>query len=684
MNIKLNDLIGVGPVTIKKFNNIGINNIMDLLLQLPKDYEDQTIFIPISKVVPGEKTQIIGTILKSIVYQKYNKKHLTCYIQDKSGICKMHLFKFYPNQANLLKKGEQIRCIGKSFFQNGYLNMVHPNWDILSSKKPLLGHVIPVYTTISGIKSNFVKKLIYQLKNKINFPELIPRTLLKKYNLPTLNEALHTLHFPSKVINVNDNSFKDYYARIALEEILAYYLNSNRLTHENIQKNYPQIKVQNHLLKKFTQIVKFNPTNAQSKVIKEIFNDFKSNKKPTSRLIQGDVGSGKTFVATAVIIQVSKNNLQSVFMAPTEILAEQHFNTLRNWLKHFNIEVFYISQKIKNNEKKIILEKILKYKNCVVIGTHSLFQKHVKYSNLGLVVIDEQHRFGVEQRLSLIEKSNSNHTPHQLIMSATPIPRTLSMIMYGDLDLSIIDELPPNRKSIKTCIINQTKKLEIVKKISNFIKNNSQIYWVCPLIEKSENLTKLQDVNSTYNKIKKILPSFKIELIHGKMNAIQKNKIMEKFKSNDIDILIATTVIEVGVDVPNANIIVIENSERLGLAQIHQLRGRVGRGNLPSYCILLYQDPLSDTAKKRLETIRNNSSGFNIAKKDLKNRGSGNIFGKNQTGMMRFKIIDIDRIDENLFEKAKNISHSILNNNPINAEALINRWIGESKKYLKA
>ncbi|WP_119327838.1 ATP-dependent DNA helicase RecG [Cysteiniphilum halobium] len=680
----LASLKGIGKSTLAKLNKANIYTPWDLLLHLPKDYQDRRTITPIGHTISGTKQQIAG-VIRQVNINNFGKKHLNCYFSDDSGMCKMHLFKFYPNQIKLLQKGKVIRCFGEINHTHQGIEIIHPEWQIIHDQnKALSGEITAIYPMIEGISSAVIHKLISQIKPSIAFKELLPKQILQHHGFMNINKALIDIHFPQNNVfeqsirRVNQSRY-----RLAVEEMLAHNLNAKKARLTNQTTSFAKIKINQSLLDKFINMLPFAPTQAQERVIAEIFADL-IKPKPCSRLVQGDVGSGKTVVASACLIQAAANNLQSVMMAPTEILAEQHYHNLSNLLEAFDIPVVFIAQKLTAKERKKALETIDKQHNCVIVGTHAVFQQSINYPKLGLVIIDEQHRFGVEQRLALIDKStNNNWQPHQIVMTATPIPRTLAMTVYGDLDLSIIDQLPPNRKPITTSVLNQHKKQILINKLEAHISANGQAYWVCPLIESSEVLVTLQDAESLFETIKKMLPNARIGLIHGKMKAQEKTFIMQQFKAHELDVLVATTVIEVGVDVPNANIMIIDNAERLGLSQLHQLRGRVGRGHKESNCILLYQSPLSLTAKKRLELMRQTQDGFIIAEEDLKLRGPGDIFGKNQTGDIQFKVADLSQ-HQNLFDAVTSIADDLISHYPQIVDSIIQRWLVKADEYIKA
>ncbi|MFZ9035226.1 MAG: ATP-dependent DNA helicase RecG [Francisellaceae bacterium] len=677
----LKTIKGIGPIILKKLNKAGMHYDIDLLLHLPKDYEDRRAITPIDQLQSGTKQQIEG-IIRHIETSRFGKKHLTCLIADDSGICKMHLFRYYPNQLKMLKIGATIRCYGEAGGSH-HNEMVHPQWQIIT-KEPTTTGIMPIYSSIDGISSHILHKYISQLIKDINIDELLPQEIRKKHALNTISQALFNLHCPppDALDTHNQVLYKARY-RLALEEILSHHLNAKKVKMHILHEQAPKIRFNREFHRRFIAQLPFAPTTAQTRVIDEIFNDFKLT-KPASRLVQGDVGSGKTVVATSALIQCACNDLQSVLMAPTEILAAQHYHNLKIWLDKLNIPVVLMVSKLPARQKKIIKETIASNRNCVIIGTHAVFQEQMEYGDIGLIVIDEQHRFGVEQRLALIKKGISTQgTPHQLIMTATPIPRTLAMTVYGDLDLSIIDELPPNRKPVTTSVLNELMKPQIIEKLKDHIKKGGQAYWVCPLIESSENMAHLQDVSSLYEMINGKLAEAKIGLIHGKMKPDDKTEIMQQFKARKLDILVATTVIEVGVDVPNANIMIIDNAERLGLSQLHQLRGRVGRGSKESVCILLYTPPLSNMTKKRLNLMRNSQDGFYLAEEDLKLRGAGDIFGKNQTGDIRFKVADLS-LHQALFSDVIAIAKDLMTDFPESIDPIINRWLKNAGEYSKA
>ncbi|WP_395946695.1 ATP-dependent DNA helicase RecG [Caedibacter taeniospiralis] len=682
--IALESLKGMGKSTLGKLHKAKIYTACDLLLHLPKDYQDRRAITAIARTTPGQKQQIEG-VIRQVHVSDFGKKHLSCYFSDDSGTCIMHLFKFYPNQVNLLQKGRILRCFGEIIHNHHGIEIIHPEWQIITHQdQNPSGEITPVYPSIEGLSSSVIYRLIQQLKTHNIFQEALPQSILHHYQLPEINTALHHIHFPENTHfgQAMQLASKARY-RLALEEMLAHNLNAKKARITNQSTPFAPIHIQNTRLNQLIEQLGFTPTQAQLRVIQEIFTDL-SLAKPTLRLVQGDVGSGKTVIAAAALIQAAANNLQSVMMAPTEILAEQHHHNLAKWLNDFNIPIVFVAQKLTASERNKAVEIINAHHNCVIIGTHAVFQQSIEYPKLGLVIIDEQHRFGVEQRLALLEKARVNAwQPHQIVMTATPIPRTLAMTVYGDLDLSIIDELPPNRKPITTSVLNQSKKEALITRLRQHIQNNGQAYWVCPLIETSEVLVSLQDAESLFEMLKLTLPHARIGLIHGKLKSQQKTDIMLQFKAHQIDLLVATTVIEVGVDVPHANLMIIDNAERLGLSQLHQLRGRVGRGEKESNCILLYQSPLSYTARKRLELMRQTQDGFVIAEEDLKLRGPGDIFGKNQTGDIQFKVAHLSQ-HQALFDDVTHIADRLIASHPESMDLIIKHWLNRAASYVRA
>lgn len=684
--VKLTSLKGVGPALAVKLNELGIFNVQDLLFHLPSRYEDRTRILTIASIKLGQLVQIQGEVVKSSI-QFGKRRSLQCTLTDKTGFIGLRFFHFSSAQKNALSPGSIVRCFGEVRFGRNGFELYHPEYKVLQdpSREPLADTLTPVYPATEGLQQNRLRSIIGQARELLktaSIVDFLPADLCERYGFATLTEVLLLIHQPS-VATSTDWLFQESnpgQKRLAFEELLSHRLcmRQNRAISNQVQA--PPLSSNKELLNRFLAQLPFTLTAGQNQVIEEIETDLKTN-APMLRLLQGDVGSGKTVVAAISALDAIGNGYQVAIMAPTEILAEQHFNNFRIWFSPLNINVGWLSGKTKVAARRKQLAEVESGTTQLLIGTHALFQEGVIYNQLGLIVIDEQHRFGVHQRLALREKaSKDNITPHQLIMTATPIPRTLAMSAYADLDCSVISELPPGRIPINTALISNERRDQIVARIEKACQEGNQAYWVCTLIEESEEL-ECQAAEVTWQQLKQQLPQLNIGLIHGRLKPTEKAAIMESFKQGDIDLLVATTVIEVGVDVPNANLMVIENPERLGLAQLHQLRGRVGRGQLASHCIMLYQTPLSEHSKKRLVVMRESTDGFYIAEKDLELRGPGQVLGTAQTGLMTFKIADLTR-DADLLDNVQAASEIIIKDYPDIIEPLIKRWLGGSENYI--
>jgi len=682
-------LHGVGVRIEEKLNRLGIFTIQDLLFHLPLRYIDQTRITPIGALEVGKSSLIQGTVdLTQISFGR--RRSLLSRISDGTGSLTLRFFYFSKAQQNNLQRNTQVRCFGKARYGAKTLEMIHPQYQLINQENPLPveEHLTPVYPTTEGLQQKKLQKMtdqalsaLEQADNKLT--ELLPDSVLSKFQLPDLGTAITYVHRPPPDASTQHliDGTHPAQQRLAFEELLAQYLSLQRLRQKLRQFEATALANHDNLIKKLIKQLPFELTQAQKKVRDEIFSDLECA-VPMLRLLQGDVGSGKTIVAALAILRTLESGYQAAIMAPTEILAEQHFNTLSQWFSDFNIPVVLLTSKLSKSERSDLLKTLEKSQPVVAIGTHALFQADVKFSKLRLVVIDEQHRFGVHQRLALLEKGNqSNHFPHQLIMTATPIPRTLAMTAYADLDISVIDALPPGRKPVNTVVIQTSKRDEVITRIQNACAENRQAYWVCTLIEESESL-QCEAAIETQLYLTKKLPEFRVGLIHGKMKNIKKETAMTAFKSGEIHLLVATTVIEVGVDVPNASLMIIENAERLGLFQLHQLRGRIGRGNIKSDCVLLYQPPLSEMARIRLDTLRNTNNGFEIAQKDLELRGPGELMGTRQTGLPALRIADLMR-DAKMLPDVHSAANTIIQKHPKYIQPLIDRWLGKDIEYGK-
>ena len=680
MGTDLIALKGVGPALVSKLEKLNIHSQYDLLFLLPIRYEDKTSLQKISDLVPGEKVLIQGTIvLTTIVYR--GRRMLISQLSDDTGIITLRFFNFSKQQAKGLAKNAIVRCFGQIRKTTSGLEMIHPEYQIIDPEnpQPLETGLTPIYPSTEGLQQGRLRKIIRAaLSQQIDsIPELLPPSVIKELSLVPLAESLQEIHQPSQknIANEHENLFRK---RLIFEELLANQLALKRLKRRT--KKEPAMALGNLLLKQsLLAALPFKLTKSQSRVVEEIEEDLKKN-QPMMRLLQGDVGSGKTIVAALAMLIAVGNKQQAALMAPTELLAEQHYDNLVSWFEPLGVSVALLKSKLSAKDRREVLTGVAEGNVDIIVGTHALFQPNVVYKRLALVVVDEQQRFGVEQRLSLMKKSsNRNSVPHQLIMTATPIPRTLAMTAYGDLDASIIDELPKGRGDIETIIVPEEKRAQVMEKIIKECARGRQSYWVCPLIEESEELN-FQAAESTYALLQETLQQLNIGLVHGKLSSAKKIKAMENFKNGNTDVLVATTVIEVGVDVANSSVMVIENAERLGLTQLHQLRGRIGRGKHKSLCILIYQKPLSSIAKERLAAIRATNDGFVIAEKDLQLRGPGELLGTRQKGLIGLRIADIMR-DAYLLPAINKLTVNIEENHPDVIEKIVRRWVGDQLEY---
>lgn len=659
----------------KKLKKLGILNSFDLLLHLPLRYIDETKIELIKNITPGLMYQVEAKII-SIEVSYRPRKNLTVYVKDISGDLKLRFMNFYPSQIKEFEEGKIIRIYGEIKLNTFLFEMIHPKYEFVSIDTPLKNFYTPIYPTTEGLS----QKLIFKLVQKVFEQEDLERqnpdyfgSLYQKKSLPSLIDALKSIHKPEKKYKKKlfDEKKSIFHQRLIYDELLAHQLFFRGRYHENKSYKSKPVLYSHSIQRKFLNNLEFELTNQQQSVFTEIKNDL-SQSYPMYRLLQGDVGSGKTVVATMAALQAINSSFQVVFLAPTEILAEQHFKKLDLWLTKLGIKVELLTGSMNPKLKANSYERIKNGEAELIVGTHALIQEKVEFKFIGFYIIDEQHRFGVKQRLALRKKSllNKNFEPHQLMMSATPIPRTLAMSYFADMDISIINELPPGRQSITTKIFSSEKRNEILDTINQHCLNDNQVYWVCPLIEESETL-QLETAEKTFADLSNYFVSHKVGLIHGRLSSNDKKEIMEDFNKNKIKIIVATTVIEVGVDVPNATLMVIENAERMGLSQLHQLRGRIGRGHKKSICILLYQKKLSDLAKQRLKVIYENIDGFKIAEEDLKIRGPGELLGLRQSGLPSLRIADLER-DQELLVAAKN-----------DADALIKKCSSESLMHIE-
>jgi ATP-dependent DNA helicase RecG len=686
--IPLSTFKGVGPSLAEKLEKIGLMSVQDILFHLPLRYEDKTRVMTVRDLLPGTSTNIIGEVTDSqITHGK--RRMLVVTLHDGTGSIQLCFFSFSASIKNSLTIGKKIRCYGEvKRGPRGY-QIVHPEYKALDDDRaltPVEETLTPVYPSTDGLRQISLRSLTEQALIRLQrgqVEELLPSNIFNEQY--SLSEALAIIHRPPPDVSVEqlDQGRHPAQQRLIKEELLAHNLSMLKLRQNSDVHEALPLLGDDKVSEKFLKALPFSPTNAQTRVVNEIKADL-AKTQPMMRLVQGDVGSGKTLVAALAALTAISDGYQVALMAPTEILAEQHAINFTNWLEPLGINVGWLAGKTKVKAKRLALEKIASGEMQMVIGTHALFQADVLFKNMVLVIIDEQHKFGVHQRLTLREKGVfENKYPHQLIMTATPIPRTLSMTAYADLDSSIIDELPPGRTPINTVALPDLRRGDVIERIrQGCVNDGRQAYWVCTLIEESEVL-QCQAAEDTAILLQEQLPELKIGLVHGRMKAIEKQIVMDSFKSGDIHLLIATTVIEVGVDVPNSSLMVIENPERLGLAQLHQLRGRVGRGSVASFCVLLYKAPLSKTATKRLAVLRESNDGFVIAEKDLEIRGPGELLGTRQTGLADLKIADLLR-DGYLIPEIKQKAYLLSRQHPERAQALIQRWLGNKERYSNA
>jgi ATP-dependent DNA helicase RecG len=680
-------LSGVGLRLQEKLERIGICKIQDLLFHLPYRYIDRTHISPIGSLRSGHNAYIQGEIeLTQVRFGK--RRSLLCRISDGTGSIVLRFFYFSKSQEKGLQRGLSLRCYGQVRRGQGSLEMIHPEYRVLKENQDneLDEQLTPVYPSTDGLQQARLRKLTGQAlqtlnDDKQNLVELLPENILSKNRLPTLADALAYVHRPPPDADIQRLIEGNHPAqqRLAFEELLAHQLSLLELRKEFRIEQSPVFNKSTQLVSDFLKLLPFELTDAQQQAFNTIANDLNKS-EAMLRLVQGDVGSGKTVVAAMAALQAIEAGYQVAIMAPTELLSEQHYNSFLLWFEPLGIDVVFLTGKLKKSLRKNIETRLQEASPVIAIGTHALFQDSVSFAKLGLIVIDEQHRFGVHQRLALLEKGQQHDNyPHQLIMTATPIPRTLTMTAYADLDHTVINELPPGRKAINTSVISNERRDDIIDRINTICTQGRQVYWVCTLIEESETL-QCETAIETAEILNEKLDSINVGMIHGRMKSNEKEIMMKEFKEGRIDLLVATTVIEVGVDVPNASLMIIDNAERFGLSQLHQLRGRIGRGEIKSDCVLMYQSPLGDLARQRLEIMRTSSDGFVIAEKDLELRGPGEVLGTRQAGIPNMRVADLMR-DARLLPEIQSTAKILLENNSNEVKLLINRWLGSSLEY---
>lgn len=724
VDLPVHVLAGVGSKIEGQLEQLGIERLFDLLLHLPRDYEDRSRLISINDLRDGQSALVEG----QVTYVDNKRSGMTVVIEDTTGALQLRFFKVYAGLAQTMTLGTRLRAFGEVKISRYGVQMAHPEYNVVAPSAPVVNTGLqPIYPTVKGLHQNKLRTLlklalqtVYQqglplsVFNSSDWEAVnhLPAPLPKNaYGLPvttptqqvvntatnssapswqnlTLFEALTLIHTPPmhtdimlQVAQLEQLKERTHPAcqRLIVEELTAHQLSMLYRRKQLHQHKAPKCDKKSPLADKLLANLPFSLTAAQNRVVNEITSDMATS-IPMLRLVQGDVGAGKTLVAALAACYALDSGWQVAVMAPTEILAEQHLINFKAWFEPLGIGVGWLAGKQTAKQRREALQAVAENEVQVVVGTHALFQESVVFAKLGLAIIDEQHRFGVEQRMALTDKGVADSTPHQLIMTATPIPRTLAMSAYGDMDTSIIDELPPGRTPITTVTIDRARRDEVIERIAANCKEGKQAYWVCPLVDDSSTLN-AQAAEATYADLSERL-DIRIGMVHGKMKGTEKQAVMAAFKNGDLDLLVATTVIEVGVDVPNASLMVIENAERLGLSQLHQLRGRVGRGSTKSFCVLLYQTPLSETGIERLNVLRDSNDGFVIAQKDLQLRGPGELLGKRQTGNVGYYVSDLSR-DENLLMIASHLAKRLINDDSRKAEVtqLIHRWMPEASKY---
>ncbi len=672
-------LQGVGAAAATLLEKLHIFSTDDLLFHLPRDYEDRSTIIPMNQLVVGRSYLLEGEV-RSIDFPPGKKKSLAALLQDDFGKVTLRFYHIYKGLTDRIKIGQRLRIFGEVRIGARGLELYHPEIQVIQQHTPLpKTQLTAIYPSTEGLTQPKLREYVRQALqyHSDELAELLPKKYSNGYEL---KEALHYIHEPptdANMLQLNQGSHPAQ-QRLIFEELVAHQVSLLTRRAYIRQIAAPRFNSSKVLAKHLLDGLPFQMTNAQKRVSKEILHDLKQD-QPMLRLVQGDVGAGKTLVAAVAACHALEADWQVALMAPTEILAEQHYLNFKRWFEPLGIEVAWLSGKQKGKARAQAEQQIKQGHAQLIVGTHALFQNNVEFSKLGLVIIDEQHRFGVDQRLALRNKGANQFTPHQLVMTATPIPRTLAMSAYGDLDTSIIDELPPGRTPIQTVTIPLDRREQVLQRIASNCREGKQAYWVCTLVEQSETLD-AQAAEATYQEIKERFSDINIGLVHGKMKADEKQSVMQAFKDNQLQLLIATTVIEVGVDVPNASIMVIENAERLGLSQLHQLRGRVGRGATASFCALLYKTPLSQNGQERLSILRESNDGFVIAEKDLEIRGPGELLGTKQTGDIGFRVARLER-DDHLLSQAHYVAAQILKDYPQHADGLLKRWLPEAPRY---
>lgn len=684
MSFVLSSIPKVGPKWQEKLCKLGITTPVDLLFHLPRQYQDKTRIVSVTSVRIGQMAQVQGRIIKAqIVFAK--RRTLLCHIDDDGHLMVLRFFYFNQQQYKAMVPGRMMRCFGEVRYSHAHKEMVHPEYRIFDAEigLPLADRLTPIYPLTDGVTQLKLRSLINFVLPKASelVEELLPKRVLQDNHLPDICHALNFVHHPPLNADVAKllEGRHAMQQRLVFEELLAHRLGLRKIKATRADYRAHPAEVAPKMVEEFLSNLSFQLTQAQRRSYQQMAEDL-SQAQPMLRLLQGDVGSGKTLVAVLCLLQVIAAGHQGALMVPTEVLAEQHYMNIKSYLEPLGIQVCYLVSSIGAKAKSQAMAQLASGEISVVVGTQALFQHKIEFKRLALVIVDEQHRFGVEQRRQLLDKgANQGFVPHQLLMTATPIPRTLAMTAYADLEVSVLDELPKGRQGISTRVLPQLKRQEVMSRLLAYLQKGCQAYWVCTLIEESEALN-CQSALACFEMLQRELPSIKVELVHGQMKVDQKTQVMADFKAGRIDLLVATTVIEVGVDVANASVMVIENPERLGLAQLHQLRGRVGRGNQQGFCLMLYDTPLSNTARARLDVMRSTQDGFVIADKDLEIRGPGEVLGTKQTGAMTFKVADLLR-DQGLLPQVTQVADALMAQDASLVDRLIRRWLNHRQGY---
>ncbi len=666
------------------FAKLGIRREQDLLLHLPIRYEDETRITPVARLRPGEVAQVEGRVVRTEVVPRPRRMLVDELRDDAGGRVDLRFFNFWGSQLKQFAAGRRVRAHGEVRGGLFGLELVHPRWRLVDDDEPLPDRLTPVYSTVSGIGQAKIRAAVLAALRRFDWPETVPAAVVRRLGLPPMAEALRALHQPRPGVSLAALHERETpeWRRVIFDELLAQQLSLKRARAARASLAAPALG-ERTAVDRLLAALPFRLTSAQRRAWDEISGDL-ARAQPMNRLLQGDVGSGKTVVAALAAAQAIGSGWQAAMMAPTELLAEQHMRKLAPWMEAIGARTAWLSGSLRESEKKAARAAAAGGDVDLLVGTHALIEETVGFARLGLAIVDEQHRFGVAQRLALRAKleAAAGALPHQLMMSATPIPRTLAMSYYADLDVSVIDELPPGRTPVVTRLVSEARRDEVIERLRGAALAGRQVYWVCPLIEESEALD-LQTAIETFETLRAELAPIRVGLVHGRQPAAEKQATMDAFVRGELQVLVATTVIEVGVDVPNASLMIIEHAERFGLAQLHQLRGRVGRGSADSYCVLMYRGPLSETARERLKTMYETSDGFEIAHRDLLQRGPGELLGARQSGQMLLRFADLER-DSELVAAARETADAMLASDPDAVDAHLERWLGGREEFLKA